>query len=257
MTSRFIWVDGDIDLQIVLDRSGSMGGAPIANARQAASLLVDTTADGQTGLGVGSFAGIISCKTRRCSRSSDPGDAVKAQIKSHHQQHQRGRLDAAVRWRAVRALASCATYQSSNSTTAPQVVFLLSDGDDTSSSSNESDGRVDVSGREHTAVHVWLWRLRRRPARLLSMANATGGQYTFSPTDLGQDYPGVLTGQRRGQRLEKHRGCGAVDGTGRSGRASPCPSTSGLGVVEHRAEFFRWREAICSLRPELTRPATP
>lgn len=49
-------------MQIVMDRSGSMFGSPIDNAKQAAKILVDATAEGSTAMGLVSFSGRSSVK---------------------------------------------------------------------------------------------------------------------------------------------------------------------------------------------------
>ncbi|MHC4611421.1 MAG: vWA domain-containing protein, partial [Planctomycetota bacterium] len=52
---EIIWMQDDIEMQIVIDRSGSMLGDPFANAQEAAKTLVDEVENGKTALGVVSF----------------------------------------------------------------------------------------------------------------------------------------------------------------------------------------------------------
>ena len=55
-----IWVGDDQGegtvIELLIDRSGSMGGQPIANAKSGARLLVDALGDGESAIGVASFA---------------------------------------------------------------------------------------------------------------------------------------------------------------------------------------------------------
>lgn len=176
-----LWVEGDLDLQIVLDRSGSMGGTPIANAKQAASLLVDTVADGQTGLGVASFAGSIA-QDSAVRAIPDPGNEVKNQIKSIINNLRAGGATRLYDG-ALQSLSALEDYQVTNATTAPQVVFLLSDGRDTSSSASEQDV-ITTYQAANVPLFTFGFGDASPTGSLLNMANATGGQYTFSPTDL-------------------------------------------------------------------------
>ena len=50
----------DIEMQIVIDRSDSMSGDPIDNAKEAAKTLVDEVEDGNTALGVVAFNDTVS-----------------------------------------------------------------------------------------------------------------------------------------------------------------------------------------------------
>ncbi|MFK8017096.1 MAG: Ig-like domain-containing protein [Gammaproteobacteria bacterium] len=180
---EIIWVDGDIDLQIVLDRSGSMAGTPITNAKQAASLLVDTTADGQTGLGVASFASSF-VQNSPLQPIPDPGTQVKNQIKAII--NSVGAFGSTRLYDgALSALSQLNDYQLGNATTAPQVVFLLSDGRDTSSRSDETDV-VTAYQAANVPLFTFGFGDASPTGTLLQMANATGGQYTFSPTDLSE-----------------------------------------------------------------------
>jgi hypothetical protein len=50
------WMQEELVLDILLDRSGSMDGTPIANAKTAANLLIDSLPEGNAACGVSSFA---------------------------------------------------------------------------------------------------------------------------------------------------------------------------------------------------------
>ncbi len=177
------WVEGDIELQIVLDRSGSMGGTPIINAKQAATLLVDTTAEGQTALGVASFSSSLR-QDSPIQPIPDPGADVKSQINAIIDSLSTGGSTALFD-AAVFALDGLQDYRALNNTAAPQVVFLLSDGGD--NASRETENSVIA---QYVAANVALFTFGFGSASptgpLLAMANGTGGQYYFSPTDLAQ-----------------------------------------------------------------------
>jgi calcium-activated chloride channel regulator 4 len=183
---EILWVEGDIELQIVLDRSGSMEGEPITNAKQAATLLVDTTAEGESAVGVASFSRDTSItQDAPIQPIPDPGDMVKADINAIIDVINAGGATALYD-AAGFALDGLIDYQATNNTSAAQVVFLLSDGGD-NDSSRENESSV-IS--RYTAADVVLFTFGFGSASptgtLLRMANGTGGQYYFSPTDLAQ-----------------------------------------------------------------------
>ncbi|MFK8016326.1 MAG: Ig-like domain-containing protein, partial [Gammaproteobacteria bacterium] len=245
---EILWVEGDLDLQIVLDRSGSMIGTPIANAKQAASLLVDTVADGQTALGVASFAGDLR-QDSPMQAIPDPGDMVKAQIKSVINNLRAGGATRLYDG-ALRALSEIEAYQSANSTSAPQVVFLLSDGRDTSSSSSEQDV-ITTYQAANVPLFTFGFGDASPTGSLLNMANATGGQYTFSPTDLSQITQAFLQANAVASDLKN-----VVD-TQQSLMPGvmaniPLPVDSGL---ESLSVFFNYDGVISDVTPTVVTPA--
>jgi VCBS repeat-containing protein len=180
---NIVWVKGDIDMQIVIDRSGSMRGTPITNARQAAKLLVDATAEGSTSLGVVSFSS-NETQNSPIQLLSAPAAAIKSQIKST--------IDlinasggTALYDGAAFALNNLQAFQQTSATGAPGVVFVLADGDDGTSSLSELDV---ISQYQNANIPIFSFGYggASPTGSLLRLANGTGGKFFSSPTSLGE-----------------------------------------------------------------------
>jgi VCBS repeat-containing protein len=178
-----VWVDGDIDMQIVIDRSGSMRGSAISYARQAANLLVDATAEGTTSLGVVAFSSSVT-QNSEIQAIPSPGAVVKESIKQT--------IDAiyasgstALYDGAHLALENLNLYQSTEGSGAPGVVFVLADGDDNSSYISEADVITEYQNA-NIPIFTFGYGSASPTGPLLSLANGTGGKYFSSPTTLAE-----------------------------------------------------------------------
>ncbi|MEP0354571.1 Ig-like domain-containing protein [Paraglaciecola sp.] len=178
-----VWVDGDIDMQIVIDRSGSMGGTPIANATQAAKLLVDATAEGTTSLGVVSFANSPS-QTSALQVIPSPGTTIKEGIKQTIDTIYSGGSTALFDG-AQLALDNLVTYQSQANSGAPGVVFVLADGDDNSSYYSQANVIQNYQSA-NIPIFSFGYGGASPTGPLLELANGTGGKYFSSPTTLSE-----------------------------------------------------------------------
>lgn len=178
-----VWVDGDIDMQIVIDRSGSMSGTPIANATQAAKLLVDATAEGSTSLGVVSFSSSAS-QTSALQVVPSPGTTVKESIKQTIDTIYASGFTALYDG-AQLALDNLETYQSLTSSGAPGVVFVLADGDDNSSYYSQSEVIQNYQSA-NIPIFSFGYGGASPTGPLLELANGTGGKYFSSPTTLSE-----------------------------------------------------------------------
>ena len=125
----------DLELQLVIDRSGSMAGDPLANAKRAAQTLVDVVPQGRTALGVETFNDSVR---QDVAITPIPGEAARTTIKNTigtiAAGGQTALLDA-----AGAALAGLRAYRDAHHTNANRVVFLLTDGLDNSSSLSQAD----------------------------------------------------------------------------------------------------------------------
>ena len=180
---KVVWVSGDLDMQVIIDRSGSMSGAPIENARQAATLLVDATAEGATALGVVSFSS-NETQDSPLKLIPSPGDTIKQEIKEVINAIRSGGSTAL--YDATQfGLDNTLGYQLTSQSNAPAVAFVLADGDDNSSSNSE-----ELVIASYQAANIPIFTFGYGSASptgsLLRMANNTGGQYFSSPTTLAE-----------------------------------------------------------------------
>jgi hypothetical protein len=180
---EIIWMQDDIEMQIVIDRSFSMNGDPFANAKQAAKTLVDDVEDGHTALGVVSFSDNAT-QDQPIVAIPDPPGSVKTNIKTV--------IDALAVYDntamfdgAKLALDNLDTYATINGTNAAQLVFLLSDGLD-----NVSDETQATVTAAYQAADVPLSTFAYggfAPEGVLrELAEDTGGLFRTSPTTLAE-----------------------------------------------------------------------
>lgn len=173
---KIIWA-GDQVVELMIDTSGSMQGAPIGSAKSAASLLVGQLTEGENAVGVGRFSS-SSFQVFPITDIPDPDTGIRAdaQLAIDGFSASGGtNIEAA-------ALTALNEVQSFQGGTRPSVVFLLTDG----------QSRVDVDNvvMQYTDARVPLitfgFGAGVDSTLLQDLANGTGGQYFFSPTSLAQ-----------------------------------------------------------------------
>ncbi|MFS1424468.1 Ig-like domain-containing protein [Shewanella sp. 10N.286.48.B5] len=180
---NFVWVEGDIDMQVVIDRSGSMSGSPINNAKQAAITLVDAVAEGTTAMGLVSFS---STATQDFPIQIIPNadttvkPALKNTIDAIRSTGSTALFDG-----SQLALTNLNNYQNTSGSGAPGVVFLLADGDDNSSRFSESEVIVEYQ-QANVPIFSFGYGSASPTGPLLTLANSTGGKYFSSPTTLAE-----------------------------------------------------------------------
>lgn len=188
---EIIWMaDEDVEMQVVLDRSGSMGGAPLDNAKVAAQNLAEVVREGQTALGLVTFNSTAS-QTFPITAIPDPGGVVKQQIKDAIAALSAGGLTAMFD-AADLALQNLEAYQSANSTSANRVAFLLSDGEDNSSSETETTVSDAYSAADVPLI-TFGYGSASPNGVLRRLADSTGGQFYASPTTLAEIQNAFLT----------------------------------------------------------------
>ncbi len=178
---EIIWMPDAIEIQIVIDRSGSMTGSPLANAKEAAKNLVDAIPEGQTALGVISFA---SSPTQNQPITSIPNNdlfvkpSIKAVIDSISAGGFTAMFDA-----AELALTNLQAHQIANNTTATQLVFLLSDGEDNSSCATQASVTAQYQTADVPLITFGYGSFAPEGV-LRELADNTGGLFFASPTTL-------------------------------------------------------------------------
>ncbi len=178
---EIIWMQDDIELQIVVDRSGSMDGDPLANAKQAAKTLVDEVEDGKTALGVVSF----NHDVEQSSAILDvPADISKADIKNVIDGFTAGGTTAMFD-AADLALDNLMSYATTEGTNAAQLVFLLSDGLDNSSTETQATVTAAYQAAD-VPLSTFAYGGFAPEGVLRQMAEDTGGLFRTSPTDLAE-----------------------------------------------------------------------
>lgn len=171
-----IWA-GEQVFELTIDNSGSMSGAPIANARTAASLLVGQLAPGENAIGVARFSS-SAVQVFPITDIPDPDTGVRtaAQTTIAAMSASGGTN---IEGAALSALAEIQGFQGGQR---PSVVFLLTDG--------QSSVNIPNVVNQYVAAGVPLITFgfgSNVDATLLqNLANGTGGQYFYSPTSLQQ-----------------------------------------------------------------------
>jgi uncharacterized protein YegL len=171
------WVDG-LELDIVLDRSGSMSGTRIANARSAATALVDLLTENETAAGVSSFSSSV---TANAPITAITNAADKTTLKNAIAGINASGVTAVFDG-AVFGLNKILAYATANSTSAQQLVFLLSDGQD-----NSSTETLATATAKFVAAGVPVIAFGYGGASdpsLPALAANTGGKFFLSPTTV-------------------------------------------------------------------------
>jgi uncharacterized protein YegL len=171
------WVDS-LELDIVLDRSGSMGGSRITNAKSAASALVDLLTENETAAGVSSFSSSVSSNAPITAITST---ADKTTLKNAISTINATGLTAMYDG-AVFGLNKLQAYATANNTNAQQLVFLLTDGGD-NSSTNDLASTTAAFVAAGVPVIGFGYGSASDP-NLPALATATGGKFFLSPTTV-------------------------------------------------------------------------
>lgn len=179
---KILWMDeDDLELQLVIDRSGSMAGTPLTNAKAAAQTLVDVIPAGKTVLGVVAFDDVVQ---QQVAITPIPNDAVKATIKQDIGAITAGGLTALFDGAGL-ALDNLQAYRNTNQTNANRVVFLLSDGLDNSSSRNQAQVTAAYLAADVPLVTFGYGGFAPDGV-LRQLADDTGGLFFASPTSFGE-----------------------------------------------------------------------
>lgn len=182
------WVGNQV-MDLSIDRSGSMSGTPLANAKTGANLLIDQIQPG-TALGVSSFETNV-VRNFLITDIPDPDAGVKASAKA-----------------AVNALVSTGVTSMYDGLTfslndlqafdpnRPDLVYVLSDGMDNDSTATESSV---ISSYQAAGVPIiaFAYGSFAPTGTLLRMANATGGAFYQSPTTLAEIQAVLLAAEAR------------------------------------------------------------
>ena len=177
------WMQDNV-YELVLDRSGSMRGTPITNAKIAANLLIDQLQEGNAAIGVASFASSPS-QDFSIRDIPDPDSGVKAGAKS------------AVN--SLNASGSTALFDAlilglnnvnnfANASSNPnraKVVFALSDGADNSSSATASSVIAGYQA-DNVPIIAFGYGAGAPTGVLKSLASNTGGSFYSSPSTLAE-----------------------------------------------------------------------
>ena len=174
---RIIWMSDRHDVEIVIDRSGSMAGAKLNQAKAAAKLLVDQAELGKSRYGVTAFDHTVTNVMALTLINTDADrSAIKTAIDGI------GYSGATAIGEA--AAAALAKLQALNAAGENKAVFLLSDG-------HSNSGRDPLSViPSYTSASIPLFTFGfgadADPAVMQQLAAGTGGSYFFSPTTLAE-----------------------------------------------------------------------
>lgn len=221
------WISSQ-KVELTIDRSGSMSGSPIANAKTAANLLISQLKAGESSVGVVSFASSV-VQNYPLTEIPDPDSGIKA--------------DAQASVSNISASGSTALYDGlmfalselSASGTTGAVVYALSDGGDNASSETEASV---ISAYQAAGVPIVAFGYGSGApgGTLSSMASATGGAYYQSPTTLAEIQAAFIDANASfssNQLLISEKITVAAGGT----QAVAVPVDSTLGVVSLNTTF--------------------
>ncbi len=169
-----IWPQDELAVMIVIDRSGSMAGAPLANAKVAARFLVDSAELDTISLGIVSFSDDVSVDQPLTPLTSN---AVRDEIKLAISGIQSGGATAI----GDAATAALGELLANTGPDDNRVVFLLSDGE--SNSGVEPLSVISSYQDEGTPLYTFAYGNEADQETLRQMAVETGGRYYFSPTN--------------------------------------------------------------------------
>lgn len=170
-----IWMKNDLTYEIVIDRSGSMSGTKIENAKTAAKLLVDLAQEGTTTVGVIAFSsGPATVVPLTPLTDQTAKDNVKAAIDTISAGG--GTAVGAAAQAALDALLAGGTDDDT------KVVFLLSDG----LSGDDALAPVPAYVANQIPILAFSYGDDADTATLGQMATATRGKLFVSPVSLAQ-----------------------------------------------------------------------
>lgn len=176
------WMQKDVINELVLDRSGSMGGTKIANARTAASLLIDQLPVGNAAIGVASFSTSLR-QDFAIADIPDPDTGIKTAAKAAVAAINAGGgthlFDGAMfGLNQVEAFASASATPNR-----AKVVFLLGDGDDFGSTATSASVIAAYAAADVPIISFGFG--TGAPTSVLqALASGTGGTFIQSPTSL-------------------------------------------------------------------------
>ena len=176
----------EIVVDILIDRSGSMRGTPIANAKAATDVSINLQPEGQSAIGISSFAGGVT-DDFPITKIPNPDTRIKDQAK------------AAVS--RISAFGSTALFDGLLSSldkltgfsdpSLRKVVVVLSDGNDNDSYATQSE--VTTAYR-NASVPIFAIGFGdgTHNSVLSALARGTGGEFHFSPTNLQEFLQGAF-----------------------------------------------------------------
>jgi len=181
-----VWLDSsNVEMELILDVSGSMSGQPIQNVINAAKTFASQVPLGRTTLGVTTFESVVNTglvPLRPIAQASDV-TAVQNQISTIAVGD-----DTAMFLGAKQGLQKLEDYRTAHGTNASRVVFLLSDGNDNASGGvTESDVTTAYKAakvRMHTLGFADRDMSENFFPPLERMAAATGGIFHRSITQV-------------------------------------------------------------------------
>ncbi|MEO0385965.1 MAG: VWA domain-containing protein [Pseudomonadota bacterium] len=178
---QILWVD-EIELELVLDSSGSMSGTPIDSARSAAQVVIDLLEDGSSAAGVSAFDSSVD-NVAAVTPIPDPGTAEKNALKAAIAGISAGG-STAVFDGAVFGLNKLIDFANTNNTSASQILFLLSDGGDNASTETAASTVAAFNAANVPIISFGYGNAFDQT--LPDLAAQTGGLFFQSPTTAAE-----------------------------------------------------------------------
>ncbi len=171
------WVKDQVT-QLVIDRSGSMRGNPLVNAKLGAAVLIAQLPPGDAAVGVGSFAGDTT-QDFPIANIPEPDPSVRADatsaVNSLIADGQAAMYDG-----LLLALDQIQAFDTADGGTRESVVYVLADGADTVSNASEAEV-IAAYQAEGVPIVAFGYGTAAPTNTLTAMAGATGGLYLRAP----------------------------------------------------------------------------
>ncbi len=180
---NFIWVEGDLDMQVLIDISGSMEGEPMENAKQATNLLLDATGTSDIALGIVTISS-GAMQNFKVQELNNTEHDLKSLLQEKISELPTGGATALYDGLNL-GITGLANYQETSLRHAPSAVFVLSDGDD-NRSSKTIEQLIELYQNNKTPIFSFGYGDASPTGPLLNLANSTGGKYYSSPTSLSE-----------------------------------------------------------------------
>ena len=182
------WV-GNQAMDLSIDRSGSMDGTPLANAKTGANLLIDQIQPG-TAIGVSSFETNVA-RNLAITKIPDPDTGVKASAQAAVNALSTGGMTSLYDG-LMFSLNALQTFDPNRT----GLVYVLSDGGDNDSTATEASV---ISAYQAAGVPIiaFAYGSYAPTGTLLSMANATQGAFYQSPITLADIQKVLVSAQAR------------------------------------------------------------
>ncbi len=215
---KIIWMAEDVEMVLAMDTSVSMQFNPLAKAQAAAKALVDIVPANRTTMGLLHFNTNVTRDRPMTAITNPPGATAtvrndfKAAIDAYQAQGSTKLYDG-----AQDAIDMLEAFLAANLTKAIRMVFILSDGNDTSSNFSTKDSVIANAQGAAISLSTFAYGDQAPGAVLREMASKTGGVFRQSPTNAAQVLSAFIQALNKATDLQVLKQKSVFTGTGVGG----------------------------------------